>query len=326
MNPKEVGLIAQLASCLEVSGTPKPGNIHRQRDFPETTYEQFLAGSIAIGIEVENCTKRAIYASKGKIEVSSIGIGLRLLKAIQRIKSMHKGGNTHLGTLLLFLPISAGVGLMIGKEGYLRIKIVRKYVGICTKATSVKDAVFAYKAILEANMGGLGELSKEGPSVSEEGIKEVKRKSITLYEAMRVSSDWDNIAKEWTNNFEISFNIGYPTFMKIVNETKNVNIATVHTFLEILSKEPDTFIARKVGAKLGIKDAKEAVNVGLNEAKKVSEMAKEAIELGGLKTKKGKMKIKEMDSILYSKRLNPGTTADLTASSIMLALLSGFRP
>lgn len=326
MRAEEIGLAAQLASCLEVSGTPKPGNIHRLRNFPKTTYEQFLAGSIALGIEVKNCASKAIYAGKGKVEVSNIGIGLSLFNAIRRIKCWHKGGNTHLGTLLLFLPISAGAGFMIGKEGYLNVKKLRSYVGICTKATGVKDAVFVYKAILEANMAGLGELSKEGPSVSKRGIKEVKRKSITLYEVMRISSDWDGIAKEWVSKFEVSFNLGYPKFMQIINEKNDVNLATVHTFLEILSKKPDTFIARKVGARLGIKDAKNAVRAGISEAKKVSEMAKEAIELGGLMTKKGRERIREIDNLLFSNNLNPGTTADLTASSIMLALLSGFRP
>ena len=41
-------LIAQLASALEASGTPKPGNVHRNADFHQTSFEHFLAGSIAL--------------------------------------------------------------------------------------------------------------------------------------------------------------------------------------------------------------------------------------------------------------------------------------
>jgi len=40
---------AQLAACLEVSGTPKPGNVHRAFDFPDTRFEHFLAGGVALG-------------------------------------------------------------------------------------------------------------------------------------------------------------------------------------------------------------------------------------------------------------------------------------
>jgi triphosphoribosyl-dephospho-CoA synthetase len=37
-----------LSSLLEVSGWPKPGNVHRTNDFLNTRYEHFIAGIIAI--------------------------------------------------------------------------------------------------------------------------------------------------------------------------------------------------------------------------------------------------------------------------------------
>jgi triphosphoribosyl-dephospho-CoA synthase len=90
-------------------------------------------------------------------------------------------------------------------------------------------------------------------------------------------------------------------------------VAIIHTFLKVLSKCPDTFIARKVG---------------VERARWVSAMAEEALKHGGVKTAKGREKLHEMDSMLRreSNSLNPGTTADIIAAALALTVLSGYRP
>jgi triphosphoribosyl-dephospho-CoA synthase len=90
-------------------------------------------------------------------------------------------------------------------------------------------------------------------------------------------------------------------------------MAVVHTYLKILSEYPDTFIARKAG---------------IEKAWQVSADAKRALELGGLETQDGRKSIFELDSRLreYENRLNPGTTADLTAAALALCTLNGYRP
>jgi len=100
----------------------------------------------------------------------------------------------------------------------------------------------------------------------------------------------------------------------------------VHTFLRILSKVPDTFIARKIGLKR-VSDVKDAVRIGKMETKWISEMAEKALSLGGLTTKEGTSFLWKFDNKLQSLGgdYNPGTTADLTASSLMIALLSGLK-
>jgi triphosphoribosyl-dephospho-CoA synthase len=92
-----------------------------------------------------------------------------------------------------------------------------------------------------------------------------------------------------------------------------LNTAVVHTFLKILSEHPDTFIARKVG---------------VEKAREVSLDAKKVLELGGLATAEGRKSIQEFDRKLRESgnRLNPGTTADLTAAALALCTLSGYRP
>ena len=57
------------------------------------------------------------------------------------------------------------------------------------------------------------------------------------------------------------------------------------------------------------------------------EEARRILNIGGLTTKEGKSALWELDEKLQSlgKDYSPGTTADLTASSIMIALLSGLK-
>ncbi|MEM2538604.1 MAG: triphosphoribosyl-dephospho-CoA synthase, partial [Candidatus Methanomethylicia archaeon] len=64
---------AQLASILEVSGWPKPGNVHRTRNQIDARYEHFLAGAIALAPSIELAALKGIMAAKGKIELQDIG-------------------------------------------------------------------------------------------------------------------------------------------------------------------------------------------------------------------------------------------------------------
>jgi triphosphoribosyl-dephospho-CoA synthase len=96
-------------------------------------------------------------------------------------------------------------------------------------------------------------------------------------------------------------------------ESKPLNTAIVHTFLEILAERPDTFIARKVGKE---------------KACEVSLEAKGVLELGGLETAKGRKSLSVFDKKLRlsGHTCNPGTTADLTAATLALITLGGYRP
>jgi len=45
-DPRPVAADAELALLLEVSTTPTPGNVDRERDLPNLRFEQFLAGAV----------------------------------------------------------------------------------------------------------------------------------------------------------------------------------------------------------------------------------------------------------------------------------------
>jgi triphosphoribosyl-dephospho-CoA synthase len=92
-----------------------------------------------------------------------------------------------------------------------------------------------------------------------------------------------------------------------------LNVAVLNVFLKILSERPDTFVARKMGKE---------------KAVEVSAEAKAVLEVGGLETAEGKLLLEEFDRKLRKtgNSANPGTTADLTAATLALATLGGYRP
>ena len=319
---------AQLAAALDVSGWPKPGNVHRLADFTDTRFEHFLAGSIALGPSVREAALQGIKAGLGEIELSEIEIGKYVKEAICEVKRWHKGGNTHLGIILLFMPLAVASGMACIQMKRIEPRPLRERLSNIMKATTAQDAINVYDAINLASSAALGRLNRQGaPDLSDVSAKtKLAERRITLYDAMKTSSKWDNIAKEWTTGMEICFETGYPTLMKVHKETHDINMAVVHTFLTILSGFPDTFIARKVGTR-ETPYIEKAVEIGIQKTRWISETAGEILKMGGLTTKLGREALFDFDRKLQSAggEHNPGTSADLTAGSLMIGLLCGFR-
>jgi len=320
---------AQLAAALEVSGWPKPGNVHRAADFEDTTFEQFIAGSIALGPPIRRAALKGVEAGKGRIGLDEVGVGGIIGKILEDVRTWHSGGNTHLGTSMLIVPLAISAGYTFARTSKLDIADIRMNVATVMAATTVQDALDVQRAIGLLKPTGLGKLEdKNLPDLSgKDARRTIVQRAYTLYDMMKASSSWDNIAREWVTSMEISFCCGLPTWLRIKRETGNVNAATVHTFLTILSKYPDTFIARKIGSRTE-GDVEKAVRKGLVEAMKISSTASKVLSMGGVTTVEGMKALRDFDRQLRSKgnEMNPGTTADLTSSSIMISILGGERP
>ncbi|MEM3383507.1 MAG: triphosphoribosyl-dephospho-CoA synthase [Nitrososphaerales archaeon] len=324
----DIMIAAQLASALEVSGTPKPGNVHRNADFMDTRFEHYLAGSIAIGPHIRDVALMGMNAGLGRIKLSRISIGRYIKKAIHEVRNWHKGGNTHLGIVLLLIPLAASAGFMTTKFGNIEPSGLRSTLSKIMKATTYQDALDVWDAILESNTSSLGQLSPDiAPDFRDADAKDkIIKQKIRLYDLMKISSKWDNVAKELTTGMRISFNLGYKTLLDVYEKTGDINTATVHTFLTILAKHPDTLIARKVGLER-TQNINEAINIGIIESKKISKKAKMILRLGGLTSEKGKKALEHFDKELRDSKnkLNPGTTADIVASSLMIAIICGMK-
>jgi len=320
---------AELAAVLEVSGWPKPGNVHRTRDHSDARFEHFLAGSVALGPSVEAAAVRGVMAARSVISLSRVGVGRLINKAVSEVMSSHNGGNTHLGICLLFIPLSVAASKTYVEEGCFLLDALRKNFEMVVRSTTPMDAVAVYEAIAVAGSPrDLGSVSGgRAPDIYDgDAKKKILSSGITLFDAMMESSSYDTVAREIVTSMEITFNVGFKELNETFNLTGDINTAIVHTFLKILSLFPDTFIARKVGLK-SERNIKRAVELGIRETKWISEAAERILDLGGLMTSEGRAALWELDEKLQSlgKDYSPGTTADLAASSIMVALLNGLK-
>jgi len=301
----------QLAILLEVSAYPKPGNVHRTADFQETKYEHFLASAVATGPHFRRAARRGAMVSAGKIGLEKVGLGAVIKSAVRDVSRWQHGGNTLLGSIILLSPLAAAAGTAFAK-GTFSVNKLRENVKKVVESTTPMDAVDVYDAISIAKPGGIGKAPKLDITdpVSK---KKILDERVTLFDVFKIASGWDSIAYEWVNNYPITFDLGYPYFLQQFQGAGDINVATVHTFLKILSEIPDTLIARKVG---------------LAKARDVSLQAKHVLEIGGLLTPEGKRGLWALDGDLRrgSHKLNPGTTADITAAVLAVSILSGQRP
>lgn len=308
---EHVSKCLQLAVLLEVSAYPKPGNVHRTADFKETIYEHFLASAVALAPSFRSAAQKGVLMAQGKIHLDEIRTGKIIKDGVGQVKAWQSGGNTLLGTIILLTPIAAAAGMTLTEEPF-SISRLRKNIKLIAESTTPIDAVKVYEAISIAEPGGLGKAPKL--DVADPASKQkILRDNVTLFDVFEISSSWDSISSEWVNNYSITFGLGYPYFVEILEKTNDVNIATVHAFLKILSEVPDTLVARKMGSA---------------RAKEISIQAKKVLEAGALTTQKGREKLFQFDNKLRDPkhRLNLGTTADLTAAVLAVSVLDGYRP
>lgn len=287
MNPSKIAQMAQIASALEVSGYPKPGNVHRIRDYDDMEFEDFIISGIVIGDVIrEACTN---------VNVENPQLGKFILQAVDETDRWIKN-NTNLGIVMMIVPIAVSAAISESFDD------IRDNIKILMKNTSVEDACDLYDAINIADAGGMGD--QDEYDVSNDNAKqELKDNNQTMYDVLKISAPWDMLAREMTDDMPAVFEIGYPTYHSL-KEEKSKNDACILTFLTILSHVPDTLISRKYGEE---------------EALKISLMTRDLLKL---KDSSDFMdKVSEFDEYLFKNNYNPGTTADLTAASIFVSYL-----
>ena len=326
----KVMMAAQTAAMLEVSGTPKPGNVHRTRDFWDTRFEHFLAGGVALGPAIRRIASRGALSKQDNVPMDSIQVGKGINEAISSVSNWHHGANTHLGTVLLLTPIAGAAGVL-ALENQLNwdVNSLQKITQKVMQHTTVDDAILVYKTLSNIGYNRHGHVDTEDApdAFNDDAYEELRKRQLTLFDVMSASSNYDRIASEMINGFPVTFEIGVKAFQRDWDAVQDVNMATIHVFLEILSKTPDLLIARKVGLQY-TDNAEDAVKIGLPLAKEISKDAERALKAGGFKSHLGKQLVRKLDSRLHSRKnlLNPGSTADLTAATLMIMILSGWRP
>jgi len=197
------------------------------------------------------------------------------------------GANTNLGIVLLFAPLTRAAVTRQADEP-LRAAAERILAGL-----DVGDAAAAFAAIASAQPGGLGD-------APEHDVRAPAR--VSLREAMAAAADRDSVASEYATGYAIVFECALPLLNDALARERSTLDAIVSLHVGLLSARPDTLIARKAG---------------LDAARAVSEAARQVRD--------GALSVSDFDASLRScgNRLNPGTTADLVAATLLAALLDG---
>ena len=273
-------------ACLLEASAPKPGNVYPGAPFADAGYEDFLASAVAMGPELALAGQRPL--------------GATIQAAVERTRRWTRS-NTNLGMILLLAPLARAA---LEESGGAPSGALRDRVWAVLAATTVADAAQVYAAIRLASPGGLGTVDAQDVA---------GRPTVTLREAMALAADRDGVAREYATGFTVTFEVGLPAVRAARGAGLGWSDATVETYLTLLAAVPDTLIARKLG--------REA-------AAEVSRRAHAVLDAGGVRSAAGRDAITAFDRELRDARnsRNPGTTADLVAAAIFVALLHGEWP
>ena len=267
---------AELALLLEVTGTPKPGNVDREREFTDLRFEHFMAGAVGARPGLERAAD-----------------GERVGRAFERAVAGMAGqsaGNTQFGALLLLAPLVAAAS-----EGELTPSGTDSVV----RATTVEDAADFYRAFEHVDVAvdeppaGMEPLDVRRGS---DAIPALEERGLTLFDIMTRSAEVDGIAAEWTGEFDRVFDAAE----SILTDDGAVPDRASRVFVELLAEEVDTFVVTRNGR---------------GAAEEVTRRAGAVLD--------GEENPTELAEELVSRDINPGTTADLVAGALFVALERG---
>lgn len=267
---------AELALLLEVTSTPKPGNVDRTHDHPGLRFEHFVAGAVG--------------ASEGlRMAAAGDPIGTSFERAVRGMANQ-RGGNTQFGALLVVVPLVAAA-----RKG----EITPESVTAVVESTTVEDAAGFYRAFEHVDVAvddppeGMDALDVRRGA---DAVPVLEERGLTLSDVLEASTERDTLAREWVSGFPRSFE----TVERIESGDGPVPDRAARAFLELLADEPDTFVATTHDAATA-REVREDARAVLRGEGSPETLADELVEAG----------------------VNPGTTADLVAAGLFVALERG---
>ncbi len=269
------GQCATLACLLEVTA-PKPGNVHRGADFDDVSFVDFVASAVAIGPVMERAATR--------------GLGKTILDAVKATRSV-VSTNTNLGTILLLAPLASVPRERALAEGVTDV----------LSRLGADDPRLVYEAIRLAQPGGLGQVSEMDVAHSPPD---------DLLPAMRLAADRDMVARQYVDHYCCVLEVVVPWIVGGRQSGWSLTQSIIHAHVRLLSRFPDSLIARKCGAEV---------------AEKAAALAGQVLDAGEPGDDDYQRALADLDFWLRSdgNRRNPGTTADLIAAGLFAALREG---
>ncbi|MFK8028560.1 MAG: triphosphoribosyl-dephospho-CoA synthase [Gammaproteobacteria bacterium] len=264
-------------ACLLELRALKPGNVGYHSDGHGMSVSQF---------------ELSAEASSKPLFSPCEGVGERILKAVNATHDA-VADNTNLGIILLIAPIAQTL-LNCGNNAQLKDNLAKVLLEL-----SVEDAKYCYQAIQRAMPGGMGD-------VEDQDISEVP--SVSLLEAMQLSSEKDRIGYQYANTFSDIFEHNLSIYREFLEKWGSQPWAVTAVFLSQWLRVPDSLIIRKKG----LLKAREISDMIAPLANQVLASQDPTDHISGLLS---------LDSELKSVGINPGTTADITVATIFVAML-----
>jgi triphosphoribosyl-dephospho-CoA synthase len=268
----------QLALLLEVSGTPKPGNVDRHRDYDDLRFEHFLAGAVG--------SLRGL-----RMAADGAAVGRAFERAVAGMAEQ-SGGNTQFGALLMLTPlVRAAATERLSSEGTTAV----------VEATTVDDACDFYRAFDHVDVA-VDDLPDDADALDvrrgSDAVETLRERGTTLYDVMERSASVDGVAAEWTSGFERSFEAAE----WLLEDDGPIYRRASRAFIRLLAEQPDTFVVTRNG-EAAAEEATERARAVLDGSEDAEELAEE----------------------FRDRDINPGTTADLTAAALFVALERGME-
>jgi triphosphoribosyl-dephospho-CoA synthase len=243
------------------------------------------------GMTIQDFIKSAD-VSAAVIAEPNLTVGERIFRAID-VTQKAVGMNTNLGLVLLCAPlIHAALHRDVAQTFQQSLSNTLSHL-------TLDDAILAGQAIVLASPAGLGRVDKNDVH---------EKPDVTLLEMMRTAQDRDRIAWQYANNFSDILGFGLTRYGEAMAKWQNQVWATAALYISFMSNQLDSHVIRKYGDAL-------ATSV-MNEAQEL-EIDYWAIDNPKLMQKK----LLEWDTSLKMRRINPGTSADLTVACLLAAYL-----
>ena len=260
--------------------------------------EAFKPGNVSFYADGHDMTvldfQKSAMVSAPLLCQKNTSLGQRILNSVCATKEA-VGCNTNLGMLLLFAPI-----IMAAESGFKGVNEMHQNLENTLSSISKSDSEQVFEAISLASPGGLG-------SVNSHDVN--KKPDCSLLAAMKLARHRDSIALQYVNNFQEIFKIGLEDIKLFEKRWNSVKWSTVSCYLNFMSSMLDSHIERKFGRE-------EAENIRIKSvgiAKSFNNVSNPENNIGLLQS---------FDKELKDKNYNPGTSADLTAASLLVYNLS----
>lgn len=243
------------------------------------------------GMVIEDFIKSAEVTSE-IITSPDLRVGERVLFAVEATQKS-VGQNTNLGILLLCAPL---IQAYIDADEQLSFI---QSLEITLARLTTHDADLVARAIVMANPAGLGEVSEHSVYA---------KTTVTLKAMMAAAQNQDRIAWQYANGFHDVVRVGVDCYRQAMIKWDNAAWATTALYLDFLSKYLDTHVVRKYG---------EIVACGLKD--EANEIAQAYWSMENPKLIQAHLL--KWDASLKARKINPGTSADLTVASLLATAL-----